>query len=64
MIEIKDDKSGDAYGGEESVGASVIASRNTAPILDFLGHSFDLVAPAVVRRTTAWRPCDRSSGPR
>ena len=47
MIEIKDDESGDAYGEEESVGASVIAGRDTAPILEFPEHSFDLVALAV-----------------
>ena len=47
MIEIEDDESGDAYGGEESVGASVIAGRDTAPILEFPEHAFDLVALAV-----------------
>ena len=47
MIEIEDDESGDAYVGEESVGASVIAGRDTAPILEFPEPAFDLVALAV-----------------
>ena len=47
MIEIEDDESGDAFGGEKCVGASVIAGRDTAPIFEFPEQAFDLVALAV-----------------
>ena len=47
MIEIEDDESGDAYSGEEGVGASVIAGRDPSPIFEFSEHVFDLVALAV-----------------
>jgi hypothetical protein len=47
LIEIEDDESGDAYGGEEGVGASVIAGRDTSPVFEFSEHAFDLVALSV-----------------
>ena len=45
----ENDGGGDAYGGHEGVGASVIASVDAAPVFEFSEHVFDLVAPAVER---------------
>ena len=47
MIEPEDDGCGDADSGHECVGASVVAGVDTAPVLEFSEHVFELVLLAV-----------------
>ncbi len=47
MIEPEDDGCGDADGGHEGVGASVVTGVDAAPVLEFTEHVFDPVALAI-----------------
>ena len=47
MTEPEDDGCGDADGGEEGVGAPVVAGVDASPVLEAAEHDLDLVALAV-----------------
>ena len=47
MRQPEDDGCGDADGGHERVGASVVTCMDAAPVLEFAEHVLDLVTLAV-----------------
>lgn len=47
LIKPEDDGCGDADGGHEGMGASVVAGVDTAPVLEFAEHVLDPVALSV-----------------
>ncbi len=47
MRQPEDDGYGDADGGHEGVGASVITGMDPSPVLEFANHILDLVTLAV-----------------
>ena len=49
MIDPEDDGCGDADGGHEGVGASVVASVYATPVLDFAEHILDAVSLTIKR---------------
>ena len=50
MRQPEDDGCGDADGGHERVGASVIAGMDAAPVLEFAEHVLDLVTLSIEGR--------------
>jgi hypothetical protein len=47
LIELKDDSCGDAHGGHEGMGASVVTSVDASPVLEFSKHVLDPMTLAV-----------------
>tara|TARA_R100001224_G_scaffold51645_3_gene29995 strand:+ start:1090 stop:1275 length:186 start_codon:yes stop_codon:yes gene_type:complete len=57
LIEPEDDGCGDADGGDEGVGGSVVSGVDAAPVLEFAEHVLDPVALAVEHRIVQdWYP--------
>ena len=58
MIEVEGDAGCDADGGEEGVGASVVAGGDAPPVLELGEHVLDLVA-LMVESPVVRKICDR-----